>query len=154
VLGSWLRGTGANAVDGALTTYYTDIQTGVSDGVLSLALGVLPIKLYEVAPYITAPDAGTVFSGAIAINKDSWNGLPEEVQNAMIEAGQVLHRQPWPRTCWTRHEFALNKMDEAGRTPVRTADAEEREEVGRRPAEHRRRMGAGWRTRGRPGPPS
>jgi TRAP-type transport system periplasmic protein len=53
VLGNWLRGTGANAVDGALTTFYTDIQTGVSDGVLSLALGVLPAKLYEVAPYIT-----------------------------------------------------------------------------------------------------
>ena len=48
VLGNWLRGTGANAVDGALTTYYTDVQTGVSDGVLSLALGALPIKLYEV----------------------------------------------------------------------------------------------------------
>jgi TRAP-type C4-dicarboxylate transport system substrate-binding protein len=44
VLGNWLRGTGANAVDGALTTFYTDIQTGVSDGVLSLALGVLPIE--------------------------------------------------------------------------------------------------------------
>src|SRR5690606_3654583 len=52
VLGNWLRGTGANAVDGALTTFYTDIQTGVSDGVLTLALGALPVKLYEVAPYI------------------------------------------------------------------------------------------------------
>ncbi|MCS6758391.1 MAG: hypothetical protein MO852_04430 [Candidatus Devosia euplotis] len=53
VLGSWLRGTGANVVDGALTTFYTDAQTGVSDGALSLALGVPPIKLYEVAPIST-----------------------------------------------------------------------------------------------------
>ena len=57
VLGNWLRGTGANAVDGSLTSYYTDVQTGVSDGVLSLALGALPIKLYEVAPYIASTGA-------------------------------------------------------------------------------------------------
>jgi hypothetical protein len=61
VLGTWLRGTGANAVDGALTTFYTDIQTGVSDGALTLALGALPIKLYEVAPYINRFDAGARF---------------------------------------------------------------------------------------------
>jgi len=113
VLGSWLRGTGANAVDGALTTFYTDIQTGVSDGVLTLALGALPIKLYEVAPYINRFDAAAAFSGAIAINKDSWDGLPEEVQNAMTEAGKyytVSHGQDMV----DRHEFALNKMVELG----------------------------------------
>ncbi len=87
VLGTWLSGTGANPVDGALTTFYTDIQTGVSDGVLSLALGVFPAKLYEVAPYITKVQMGTAFSGAIAVNKDSWDGLPAEVQEAMMKAG-------------------------------------------------------------------
>ncbi|MEZ5666015.1 MAG: C4-dicarboxylate TRAP transporter substrate-binding protein [Alphaproteobacteria bacterium] len=118
VLGNWLRGTGANAVDGALTTFYTDIQTGVSDGALTLALGALPIKLYEVAPYIHRFDAGAAFSGAIAINRDSWDALPEEVQNAMIEAGRyytVSHGADMVE----RHEFALNKMVElgAGQTP-------------------------------------
>ena len=115
VLGNWLRGTGANAVDGALTTFYTDIQTGVSDGVLSLALGVLPAKIYEVAPYITRVDMGVAYSGAVAINRDSWDDLPEEVQNAMIEAGEyytVSHGQDLVE----RHEFALNKMLEVGAT--------------------------------------
>ena len=113
VLGNWLRGTGANAVDGALTTFYTDIQTGVSDGVLSLALGVLPAKIYEVAPYITRVRMGTAFSGAIAVNRDSWNGLPEEVQNAMVEAGKyytVSHGDDLN----TRHEAALARMVEIG----------------------------------------
>ena len=87
VLGTWLRGTGANAVDGSLTSFYTDIQTGVSDGVLSLAVGVLPASLYEVAPHITRVDMGTVFSGGVAINRDVWETLPEEVQEAMLEAG-------------------------------------------------------------------
>ena len=113
VLGNWLRGTGANAVDGALTTYYTDVQTGVSDGVLSLALGALPIKLYEVAPYIARFDGGTVFSGAVAINRDSWDGLPEEVQNAMIEAG-AYYTKAHGQDLVDRHEFALKKMVELG----------------------------------------
>lgn len=113
VLGNWLRGTGANAVDGALTTFYTDVQTGVSDGALTLALGALPIKLYEVAPYINRFDAGAAFSGAVAINRDSWDGLPEEVQNAMIEAGKY-YTESHGADLVERHEFALNKMVELG----------------------------------------
>ncbi|NNE87675.1 MAG: C4-dicarboxylate TRAP transporter substrate-binding protein [Silicimonas sp.] len=120
VLGNWLRGTGANAVDGALTTFYTDVQTGVSDGALTLALGALPIKLYEVAPYINRFDAGGAFSGAVAINRDSWEGLPEEVQNAMVEAGKY-YTTSHGQDLVERHEFALNKMVELGAsqdTPV------------------------------------
>lgn len=113
VLGSWLRGTGANPVDGALTTFYTDIQTGVSDGVLSLALGVLPAKIYEVAPYITKVGIGVAFSGAVAINKDSWNALPEEVQNAMIRAGE-FYTEAHGKDLLERHEAALKKMVEIG----------------------------------------
>ena len=113
VLGNWLRGTGANAVDGALTTFYTDVQTGVSDGAVTLALGALPIKLYEVAPYINRFDAGGAFSGAVAINRDSWDALPEEVQNAMIEAGKY-YTEEHGKDLVARHEFALNKMVELG----------------------------------------
>lgn len=121
VLGNWLRGTGANAVDGALTTFYTDIQTGVSDGVLSLALGVLPAKIYEVAPYITRVDMGVAYSGAVAINRDTWDSLPEEVQAAMIEAGKY-YTKSHGEDLVTRHEAVLNKMVEigAGQNPAVT----------------------------------
>jgi len=113
VLGTWLRGTGANAVDGALPTFYTDVQTGVSDGALTLALGALAIRLHEVAPYINRFDAGAAFSGAVAINRDTWDGLPEEVQNAMIEAGKY-YTASHGQDLVDRHEFALNKMVELG----------------------------------------
>ncbi len=112
-LGTWLRGTGANAVDGALTTFYTDIQTGVSDGVVSLALGALPAKLYEVAPYITRVDMGVVFSGGLAINKDSWDGLPEEVQKALLAAGD-FYSKAHAEDLMKRHEVALAKIVELG----------------------------------------
>lgn len=113
VLGTWLRGTGANAVDGALTTFYTDIQTGVSDGVLSLALGVLPARLYEVAPYITRVQMGTVFSGGLAINRDVWDTLPEEVQQALLDAGNhysVAHGED----LMERQEAAMDQIIELG----------------------------------------
>ena len=113
VLGSWLRGTGANAVDGALTTFYTDVQTGVSDGALTLALGAMPIKLYEVAPYINRFDAGAAFSGAVAINKDTWDTLPEEVQAAMIEAGKY-YTKSHGQDMVDRHELMLDLMVKNG----------------------------------------
>lgn len=123
-LANWLRGTGATAVDGALTTYYTDIQTGVSDGALSLALGILPTRVYEVAPFITRVDMGTAFSGAIAINREVWDTLPEPVQAALREAGRY-YTEAHGRDLLERREFALNRMVELGAglsTPVTITD--------------------------------
>jgi TRAP-type transport system periplasmic protein len=112
-LGNWLRGTGANAVDGALTTFYTDIQTGVSDGVLTLALGAVAAKLYEVAPYISRVQIGTVFSGGVAINADSWEALPAEVQEAMLKAGDY-YSKAHGQDLVDRQEMAMNRMIEIG----------------------------------------
>lgn len=118
ILGQWMRAVGATPVDGALTTFYTDIQTGVSEGVLSLATGVLPAKIYEVAPYITKVNMGVVFSGGVAINKDTWNKLPPEVQQAMREAGAEYTRRHGEDLV-TRHETAIKLIVErgAGQTP-------------------------------------
>ncbi|MGQ9366421.1 C4-dicarboxylate TRAP transporter substrate-binding protein [Azospirillum sp. ST 5-10] len=113
--GIWLRGVGATPVDGALTTFYTDIQTGVSEGVLSLATGVLPTKLYEVAPYVTRVNLGVVFSGGLAINRDRWDGLPKEVQTALKEAGAV-YSKAHGQDLMERHEAALKAIVEAGKT--------------------------------------
>ena len=113
ILGQWLRGVGATPVDGALTTFYTDIQTGVSEGVVSLATGVLPAKIYEVAPYITKVNIGVVFSGGIAINKDTWAKLPPEVQQAMREAGAEYTRRHGDDLV-NRHQTAIRMMTEAG----------------------------------------
>lgn len=124
VLGNWLRGLGANAVDGALPTFYTDIQTGVSDGVLSLALGVLPIRVYEVAPYVTRARVGVVFSGGIAINRDTWDGLPEEVQQAMLQAGDS-YSKAHAEDLMERMEWAMEEIKRLGAdqaTPVTVTD--------------------------------
>lgn len=86
---NWLTGTGATPVDGALTTYYTDIQTGVSEGALSFFVGILPTRVYEVAKYITKCDVGAMYVGGIAANRQRFGRWPEPVRRAMTAAGKV-----------------------------------------------------------------
>jgi len=86
---NWLQGTGATPVDGALTTYYTDIQTGVSEGTLSFFVGILPTRVYEVAKYITKVDIGAMYVGGIAANRQRFGRWPEAVRNAMVAAGKT-----------------------------------------------------------------
>jgi TRAP-type C4-dicarboxylate transport system substrate-binding protein len=86
---NWLQGTGATPVDGALTTYYTDIQTGVSEGTLSFYVGILPTRVYEVAKYITECNVGAMYVGGIAANRDRFNRWPQPVRNAMVAAGKL-----------------------------------------------------------------
>lgn len=93
VVGAWLRGTGAIAVDGTLTTYYTDLQTGVSDGALSITTGVVGARVYEVAPVISKVGLGSTYYGAMAINRDTWNKLPTEIRAIMKDAGKEYSRR-------------------------------------------------------------
>lgn len=79
-IASRLQGTGAIAVDAGLPVFYNMLQTGVADGAVILITGVLPFKLHEVAPYITKVDTGAVFSGALAMNKNTWDKLPPHMK--------------------------------------------------------------------------
>lgn len=89
VSASWLRGTGAVAVDGALTTYYTDIQTGVSEGALSFASGIFPVRVHEVARFITRVNVGCMYVGGIGMNRQTFNRLDPVVQNAFRAGGRA-----------------------------------------------------------------
>lgn len=86
---NWLRETGATPIDGALTTYYTNIQTGVAEGALSFASGILPTRVYEVAPHLTRVGLGAMYFGGIAANADFWATLPAPVQAAFKDAARV-----------------------------------------------------------------
>lgn len=89
---AWLEGTGAVAVDGGLTTYYTQIQTGVADGVLTILTGAPPYRIHEVAPYITLVGIGAQLTGGMAINLRTWDSLPADVQQVLLELGAEYSR--------------------------------------------------------------
>jgi TRAP-type C4-dicarboxylate transport system substrate-binding protein len=87
-IASRVHGTGAIPVDAGLPVFYNMLQTGVADGAVILVTGVLPFKLHEVAPYITKVDLGAVFSGALAMNKDTWDKLPPHMKELFRELGR------------------------------------------------------------------
>jgi TRAP-type C4-dicarboxylate transport system substrate-binding protein len=110
---NWLRDTGATPVDGALTTYYTNIQTGVTDGALSFASGIGPARVYEVAKNLTRVDVGAMYFGSVAVNKKFFDALPKDVQDAMRAAGKatsVAHGKHVTKTA----NAALETMKAAG----------------------------------------
>jgi TRAP-type C4-dicarboxylate transport system substrate-binding protein len=112
---SWLEGTGAVAVDGGLTTYYTQIQTGVADGVLTILTGVPPYRIHEVAPYITLVGLGSQLTGGLSINLDKWNSLPADVQGVLIELGHE-YSQGVAAELGVRYERGLVSMQADGAT--------------------------------------
>jgi TRAP-type transport system periplasmic protein len=112
-IGLWLKGSGAVPVDGALTTYYTDIQTGVSEGTLSISTGILPNKIYEVAPYITTVNIGALYVGAMAINKDTYGKLPPDIQKIIREVSRE-YSKALGNTLMQRYEAALKTMVDVG----------------------------------------
>jgi len=118
---NWLSGTGAVGVQGNLTTYYNELQTGVYDGVIVFASAAFPGKLFEVAPHITQFGLGAQFAGAICANKDWWNGLDADVQAAFT--GAADDAMEWYLSDLEGFvSLAYAKMTEAGATVTAASD--------------------------------
>jgi TRAP-type C4-dicarboxylate transport system substrate-binding protein len=122
---AWLEGTGAVAVDGGLTTYYTQIQTGVADGVLTILTGAPAYRIHEVAPYITLVGLGGQVSGSMSINLDTWNRLPADVQQVLEELGPEYSRGV-ADDLKRRYEAGLERMRSDG-AMISTLPVEERQ---------------------------
>ena len=110
---AWLEGTGAVAVDGGLTTYYTQIQTGVADGVLTILTGATPYRIHEVAPYITLVGIGAQITGGMAINLDTWRRLPPDVQDVLRKLGRE-YSEGIAAELDVRYQRSLDEMQREG----------------------------------------
>lgn len=123
---NWLTGTGAVGVAGNLTTYYNELKTGVYDGVIVFASAALPSKLYEVAPYITNVGLGAQYAGSLCANQDWYDGLPQEVQAALVTGADAA--RDWYLTELEKAvDSSLAAMSENGAT-ISDASAEMRHE--------------------------
>ncbi|OOB77772.1 MAG: hypothetical protein BEN19_01380 [Epulopiscium sp. Nuni2H_MBin003] len=83
----WLNNAGAIPVTANLNEAYTSLQTGVFDaniGPLGASYGV---KLHEVAPYVIMTDFGAKMAGALTINNDTLENLPQDLRDVIIEVG-------------------------------------------------------------------
>jgi len=82
-VGMWIEGLGATFVNSGIPQMYNAVQTGVGEGVVLIPSGAVPIKLHEVAPYVTYVNFGAVPFGGFAANKAKWDSLPKEVRDVL-----------------------------------------------------------------------
>lgn len=89
VTAPWLQPLGATVIPTGLPEMYSGLQTGVAEGVIMTGTGAYPLRLHEVAPYVTRIDTGPFTFGGFGINKLVFDGLPSDVQEVLTELGQV-----------------------------------------------------------------
>ena len=112
---NWIKSLGAVPVNGALPTYYNQVQTGVADGMVVIISGAFPNKHYEVAPYVTLVGIGAQMTGGLGGNKDVWDGLSADVQKVLMELGEeytVAHAEE----IMARYDSFLAQLPEVGAT--------------------------------------
>lgn len=120
---NWIKHLGAVPVNGALPTYYNQVQTGVADGMVVILTGAFPNKHYEVAPYVTLVGIGAQMTGGLGINKDVWEDLSDDVRQVLAELGEeytVAHAEE----VMQRYESFLTKLPEVGATVTKLPAAD------------------------------
>ena len=111
---AWLKGTGAIGVNGGLPVYYNGIKTGVTDGAIVPGTGIFPFKLHEPAPYIIKVGLGGGMTGALTMNKNTYDGLPKEMKEMFHDIGKGYGELVSKRTAGF-HNASFNKLlPEAG----------------------------------------
>lgn len=129
---TWLEGTGAVAVNGGLSTYYTQLNTGVADGALTILSGAYPYRLHEVAPHVTLVGLGAQFHGGLSINKTTWGRLPSDIKTVLSELGKE-YSQTVAMEVMQRYNFALSAMQDENATVVLLSEAEKKKWIDRLP---------------------
>jgi len=84
----YLTPFGATVVPSGLPAMYSQLETGVGDGVIIIHAGAFPLKLYEQAKHVTLVDTGPFTFGASGMNLDVFNSLPSEVQDVLKTLGR------------------------------------------------------------------
>lgn len=84
---SWIEGSGAVGLQTSLNDTYQNLQTNVCQATIQPTHSCVNLKVYEVGPYYLDANFNVVPFNAITVNMDTWNSLPEEVQNIISEVG-------------------------------------------------------------------
>lgn len=120
----WLDPVGIVPVQAPATEAYTSMQTGVFDGYIHFPTNWLNLRLYEVGPYYTEIDFGSITWHSMTINMARWNSLPEEVQEILLEVSRELEIESG-RRAKERYPQEMEELAKRG-TNIRQVDDEVR----------------------------
>ncbi|MEO9683939.1 MAG: C4-dicarboxylate TRAP transporter substrate-binding protein [Tateyamaria sp.] len=104
-------------VRGGLTDFYNMLQTGLVDAGMLWPEAAATFKISEVAPYMLRADLGAVNSKTITVNKDYWDGLPDEVKE-VLQLVAVDYRDHLAGIAMDRAAAAEKAYTDAGGTII------------------------------------
>ncbi|WP_136657898.1 C4-dicarboxylate TRAP transporter substrate-binding protein [Nitratireductor sp. XY-223] len=90
---NWLEYGGVTPVQSSLATAYTEMKTNVYEGWIMFPSAWVNLKLYEPGPYYTLIGFGSITWHGLTINTDTYNGLPPEVQEILLEVAADYEEQ-------------------------------------------------------------
>ena len=123
---TWLEGTGAVPVNGGLSTYYTQLSTGVADGVLTILSGAYPYR---------NPRGGALHhAGGHRRPVQRWRGHQQGYLGTPAGRCAGRHVRAWPRLqpyaladeVNRRYDDALAAVQREGAQVTTLPDAEKR----------------------------
>ena len=85
-MSDFIRGMGGEPVELSVGELYTALQIGTVDAAVTTILLGVAGSLYEVSDHIAGPVIGFGYTNNV-INKDVWDGIPEDLQQIIIEEG-------------------------------------------------------------------
>jgi len=90
---NWLRYAGVTPVQAALPEAYTGLRTHVYEGWVVFPSAAVQLKLYEPSPFYTMIGFGSMTWHGLTINLDTWNRLPENFQEILLEVSSDFEQR-------------------------------------------------------------
>ena len=88
ILGDLLAGLGAEGQFVAFADVYTALERGVLDAGVTGGEPGHSQRWYEVTDYLYGPVVGSVAVAYVTMSSDSWERLPEDIQQILLETGR------------------------------------------------------------------
>ncbi len=88
ILGDLLAGLGAEGQFVAFADVYTALERGVLDAGVTGGEPGHSQRWYEVTRYLYGPIVGSVAVAYVTMSSDSWDRLPEDIQQILLETGR------------------------------------------------------------------
>jgi C4-dicarboxylate-binding protein DctP len=113
---NWLNYAQAVGVQSALPNAYQDMSTHVYEGWIMFPSAWNNLKLYEPAPFYTLIGFGAITWHGLTINLDTWNRLPPEVQEILVEVAKEFEEKTGEVN---KAEYARHVEELRGKTSVK-----------------------------------
>ena len=94
----WAERVGGIPVSVTGPEFYTAFQTGLFDSALAFVSIMDSLKLYPIAKYFVQVNFGSMSILGLDVNLDSYNRLPKEIQDILVETARDMEAKSGPFT--------------------------------------------------------